>query len=114
MIPEGLELPKNIVIDADNLDHTYDQNAALKVLNERKPGKINLKKVDNKGKAVAGVAFELQMKKKDQWVQIVNPEDEKGYYRTAEGGFLSIFRFRPAAGTISIDGLKLFMSAQRI
>ncbi|MBO4902283.1 MAG: Cna B-type domain-containing protein [Lachnospiraceae bacterium] len=108
-LPDGVTLPTNIVIDAQHLEHDFrsESDETLKILNERKKGKLSLKKEDNKGKAVAGVAFELQKQDKDgNWIKINNPENaETGYYVTGEGGLLSFFNLVTKKGEIEIKEL---------
>lgn len=108
-LPDGVQLPENIVINADKLDYTYESESdeTLKILNERKKGKLDLKKVDDKGNPVPGVGFELQKKVGDTWTQVYNPENpETGYYVTGEGGLLSIFNLRTKKGAIEIKDLE--------
>lgn len=102
-------LPTDIVINAAQLDHDFTSasDETLKILNERKPGKLSLKKEDNKGNAVAGVAFELQKKTGDTWTKVNNPKNPgTGYFVTGEGGLLSFFNLVTKKGEVEIEDLE--------
>lgn len=105
-LPEGYVLPKNIVINAKKLNYSYDETETLKVENERKPGKLKLKKVDDKGKTVPGVKFELQRREDTKWVKVNNPDTTDGLFVTGEGGFLSFFNLREKKGAATIENLE--------
>lgn len=109
--PSGYSLPSNIVISGAKLDYTFESDDSLKILNERKKGKLDLKKVDSKsGNGIAGVKFELQKYVQDEdeswnWVKIANPDATDGLFTTGEGGFLSFFNLKEKKGEISITNL---------
>lgn len=105
-LPDGYQLPKNIVINAAKLDHSFNDTPTLKIKNERKPGKLKLKKVDDKGKTVAGVKFELQKQNGTEWIKVDNPGIEDGLFVTGEGGFLSFFNLREKKGQATIENLE--------
>lgn len=105
-LPDEYQLPKDIVINAAKLDHSFNETDTLKIKNERKPGKLKLKKVDDKGNTVAGVKFELQRQNGTEWVKVNNPDTGDGLFVTGEGGFLSFFNLKEKKGQAIIENLE--------